>query len=60
MTPLHTAVLAGDRVMVGLLIERGADVNAVTENGWTALRYATSKGDSRMTTLLISKGARYS
>jgi hypothetical protein len=39
-TPLHCAVLNGSVRLVSLLVEAGANVNAVTSLGWTALHCA--------------------
>jgi tetratricopeptide (TPR) repeat protein len=40
-----------------LLIDRGADVNSLGKNGWTALGCAAGEGYGDMIDLLISKGA---
>jgi tetratricopeptide (TPR) repeat protein len=40
-----------------LLIDRGADLNALGKNGWTALGCAAAEGYGDMVDLLISKGA---
>jgi ankyrin repeat protein len=40
-----------------LLIEKGADVNAVGENGWTALHGAAYSGSDRIVQLLVDSGA---
>ncbi|CAB9518512.1 Ankyrin Repeat [Seminavis robusta] len=59
-TPLHEAVIATSEAIVELLIESGADVNAVTNGGETALSLATEyKGeDHSLVTLLKSLGAK--
>jgi len=56
--PLHAA-LAGktDRELVGMLIERGADVNARGGAGVTPLHLAASRGDGVLCEVLIKKGA---
>jgi hypothetical protein len=41
----------------GLLIERGADLNAVTREGWTPLHVAYKSGQPAMVSLLIEAGA---
>jgi ankyrin repeat protein len=41
-----------------LLVELGADVNAVGEHGWTPLHGAAYKGMDRTVQLLVDKGAR--
>jgi len=42
---------------VKLLVERGADVNAVGQYGWTALHAATYQGLTEVIDYLVSKGA---
>jgi hypothetical protein len=42
---------------MALLVDRGADVNAVNDNGETALHIAVSRGDS-LVRALAEKGAR--
>ena len=41
-----------------ILLESGADVNAVGENGWTALHGAAYTGADAMTQLLVERGAK--
>jgi len=43
MTPLHRAAQNGGKEMVELLIENGADVNAMTDSGETPLDWAINK-----------------
>ena len=43
---------------VNLLLERGLDVNAVDDQGATALHGAASRGANDIIRLLVSKGAR--
>jgi ankyrin repeat protein len=40
-----------------LLLERGADVNAAGEHGWTALHGAAYKGIDAIVQLLVDRGA---
>ena len=56
-TPLHKAALGGMRSkdIVGLLIEKGGDVNARNDNLWTPLHY--SIGDTEISRILIENGA---
>jgi ankyrin repeat protein len=42
---------------VKLLLSRGADINAVTYEGVTALMYAADKGNIEMVSLLLNEGA---
>jgi ankyrin repeat protein len=59
-TPLHEAVLRSSEAIIELLIESGADVNAVTVYGDTALNLAKQyKGESHPTfELLKSLGGK--
>ncbi|MGL5028592.1 MAG: ankyrin repeat domain-containing protein [Wolbachia pipientis] len=56
LTPLHYAVLSG-REMVELLIEKGANINAVNESKNTPLHAATLSGKREVVELLIGEGA---
>jgi ankyrin repeat protein len=56
-TPLHAAAAGHSREAVRILLERGADVNAQQEGGWTALHAASQNGDVEMVRLLIASGA---
>lgn len=57
-TPLHVVARRGDRHAVGLLIEAGADVNAIGDMGETPLHVAIAQGDEEIIYLLLSGGAR--
>ncbi len=50
-------VLGGNREVVKLLLEKGADVKARTSEGDTALMIAVESGKIEMVELLIEKGA---
>ena len=39
------------------LVKKGADVNAVDLNGWTALHHAARGGYSKVVAFLVSEGA---
>lgn len=57
-TPLMMAAFSDDRLSVArLLIDRGADVNAISREGGTALTHACDFGAYNIVELLISSGA---
>ncbi len=58
MSILHKHCLAGSTPIVEILLKRGADPNAVTNNGMTPLRMAKFFGWSRVVGLLTAAGAR--
>jgi ankyrin repeat protein len=59
-TELHIAAVQGSTEMARLLVECGADVNAVNEYGHTPLYYAARHGHRRTADALIAAGARES
>jgi ankyrin repeat protein len=57
--PLHAAIALGDSMeTVKLLLEAGADVNAVQAGGFTPLHQAAAAGKLDMIALLLEHGAR--
>ena len=54
--PLHFAAANGDVELVKLLLDRGAKVNAATQDGWTALHFASLRGDEGLVELLLDRG----
>ncbi len=56
--PLHSAVAARRLRIASLLIEHGADVNAVQSDGFTPLMGAAQNGQTEMIELLLARGAR--
>ncbi len=63
-TALHGAVIRSSEPLVRFLLDRGADIDAVNEKGWTPLRIArgvfysnTGKRWPEMDTLLLELGA---
>ena len=57
-TPLHLAATFGHKEIAELLIDKGADVNAMGGLlGWTPLHWAASEGRKEVAELLIAKGA---
>ena len=55
--PLHSAVAARQRDVIELLLDAGADVNAVQHQGYTPLLEAAQSGDSELVELLLERGA---
>ena len=54
---LHYAVMKGALPMVGLLLQRGADVNSRTKSGTTPLHTAVLYGHFEVAEYLLEKGA---
>lgn len=58
VTPLFIAVQEGQRDVVALLLEKGADVNEQARiGGVTLLHIAAYRGDQELITLLLQHGA---
>ena len=47
----------GHTETVEMLMEKGADVNARNNDGWTALMMASNDGQTETVALLVEKGA---
>ena len=58
MTMLHRAVRCGNRELVQVLLEMGADVSAVDKYCRHPLSYAAGKGDAEMVRMLLNAGAQ--
>ncbi len=58
-TPLHAAIWSKDFEAAGHLIEAGADVNAVGEDGYTPLHAAISQGHIALARRLTDRGASW-
>ena len=56
-TPLHKAALKGLFEAVKILTERGAQLDAKDEAGYTALQISSFQGFDNIVGLLLSKGA---
>ncbi|CAJ1974919.1 unnamed protein product [Sphenostylis stenocarpa] len=56
-TALHLACLSCDTAMVELLLQYGADLNAIDSRGRTPLYYCTKIGKHATTKVLITRGA---
>jgi len=57
MIGLHLAAYFGIETIVQLLLEKGADVNAADQGGWTPLYRASGMGHIDVVKLLLEKGA---
>ena len=57
MTALHWAVLAGHELCARILLDRGADVDALQRGGNTPLLLAAITGSETMVRLLVDNGA---
>lgn len=58
ITPLMCAVYCGYPAIATKLIQCGAEVNAIYDEGYTALFFALENADRQMISLLLSAGAR--
>ena len=56
-TPLHVASRFNKSVAASVLIAKGAEVNAKSEDGSTPLHFAASRNAAEVARLLIAKGA---
>ncbi|RKT59390.1 hypothetical protein DFR40_1277 [Azonexus fungiphilus] len=57
-SPLHYAVFGGHEAVADYLMARGADIEALTTNGSSALMLAVYEGREGLARKLIEKGAR--
>ena len=55
--PLHKFAICGDLASARVLIDNGAVVNAIGEDGDTPLHRAVAARDIKMIVMLVSKGA---
>ncbi len=56
-TPLHIAVRYGHKEVAELLLNKGANVNAVERRKWTPLHTAVKSGKVQVAELLLDRGA---
>lgn len=54
---IHEAASRGHAETVAQLLDRGADVNAMDERGWTPLHLAARRGNTETAALLLDSGA---
>ncbi len=57
LEPLNSAAAAGNPVIAHLLLDRGAEVDAVQQGGITPLHSAAAHNDAEMVSLLLGRGA---
>ena len=57
LTLLIIAALNGHANIVEVLLEKGANVNAVDSEGWTPLHFAAQNGHASVVEVLLEKGA---
>ena len=55
-TPLHSAAYQGNVKLVELLLDHGADINALEDDNETALHWAAVKGQLNVAKLLVKRG----
>jgi ankyrin repeat protein len=56
VTPLHSAAAADARDVAAVLLEAGADADAVQAGGYTPLHSAGATGDTALVSLLLAHG----
>src|SRR5207245_6597750 len=56
-TALHLAAKSGNAAVVRLIVDRGADVRALTTTGATPLHFAAATGGSEAIAVLLDHGA---
>ena len=57
VTALHIAALKGHVAFAKVLLQSGADVNAVGEEKWTALHFTAEDGHIDVVKMLLENGA---
>ncbi len=57
LTPLMLASIANEPILINLLLEYGADINAADNDGWTALMWAAQFGQLEAIQILLDNKA---
>jgi ankyrin repeat protein len=57
VAPLNSAAASGQREVVALLLDHGAEIDASQSGGFTALHSAAHNGDESLVELLLARGA---
>jgi hypothetical protein len=57
ITPLHLTAHIGSLTIFKILIEKGLDINARTDYGYTPLHYASREGNYQLVSELLKAGA---
>lgn len=57
MTPLYRAAYNGNKKVVQILLDKGAEPNVVDQVGWTPLHEAAFRGYKEVAQLLLERGA---
>jgi ankyrin repeat protein len=57
VAPLHSAAASSNYALCSLLLENGADINAVQQGGYTALHAAAQNGKTELVKLFLVNGA---
>jgi ankyrin repeat protein len=55
--PLHSACAGRQNGVARILLDRGADPDATTNGGWTAMHYAAASGNVELAEELLTRGA---
>lgn len=58
-TALYQAVFAGHREIVSILLERGASIDAVDDNGFTLIHYACKHGNVSIVEILLEHSVNF-
>lgn len=54
---MHAAAAMGDPGVIGLLLDRGAEIDARDDAGWTPLHLAARLGRAEVASFLLERGA---